>query len=95
MQKPSACGTLETDNPTLPISSLSFPPSFRSGCAYHFSLSWLITWFGHVVRSPDEGFRLVDVFLASHPLMPIYVAGAVSVDKGCGYGCGQMICEVP
>ena len=51
---------------------------YRSQCAYFFSLSWLITWFGHVARRADEVYRLFDFFLASHPLMPIYLSGAVS-----------------
>lgn len=50
----------------------------RSECEYYFSLSWLITWFGHVVNTPEESYRLMDVFLASHPLMPVYVSAAVS-----------------
>ncbi|CAI8009225.1 TBC1 domain family member 20 [Geodia barretti] len=49
----------------------------KSECAYYFCLSWLITWFGHVVRRLDEACRLVDFLLASHPLMPVYLSGAV------------------
>lgn len=56
------------------------PPSLpsRSDCAYYFSLSWLITWYGHVVQSQEQASRLMDLFLSSHPLMPIYLAAAVS-----------------
>ena len=50
----------------------------QSECAYYFSLSWLITWYGHVVRSHEEAYRLIDLFLASHPLMSVYLAAAVS-----------------
>ena len=82
-----------TLSPLFPSHLLSLPPFFpslcslslssslsplRSECAYYFSLSWLITWFGHVARSTDEAFRLTDLFLASHPLMPLYLSGAVS-----------------
>lgn len=53
----------------------------RSECQYYFSLSWLITWFGHVVQHPAEAFRLADVFLASHPLMPVYVSAAMILSR--------------
>ena len=49
----------------------------RSQCYYFFSLSWVITWFGHVIQDSALVTRLVDVFLASHPLMPIYVSAMV------------------
>ncbi|XP_074119144.1 TBC1 domain family member 20-like isoform X2 [Sminthopsis crassicaudata] len=42
-----------------------------------FALSWLLTWFGHVLPEPTHVLRLMDFFLASHPLMPVYVAAAV------------------
>ena len=44
----------------------------------YFAISWVITWFAHNV---DSGMvpRLFDLFLASHPLMPLYlyVAGVL------------------
>lgn len=42
-----------------------------------FALSWLITWYGHVLSNFHHILRLYDFFLASHPLMPIYFAAAV------------------
>ncbi len=51
----------------------------KSECAYYFSLSWFITWYGHVVRSQEEGSRIMDLLLASHPFMAIYLAAAVSL----------------
>lgn len=53
----------------------------RSECAYYFSLSWLITWFGHVVESHDLASRLVDLFLATHPLMPVYLSAALILSR--------------
>lgn len=53
----------------------------RSECAYYFSLSWLITWYGHVVELQSDAQRLTDVFLASHPLLPIYVAAAIVLTR--------------
>ncbi|KDD72405.1 hypothetical protein H632_c3390p0, partial [Helicosporidium sp. ATCC 50920] len=40
----------------------------------HFALSWVLTWFAHDVRSLPVAARLFDLFLASHPLMPLYLA---------------------
>lgn len=45
-----------------------------------FALSWLITWFGHVLSDFRHVVRLYDFFLACHPLMPIYFAAVVGVD---------------
>ncbi|XP_063156083.1 TBC1 domain family member 20-like [Candoia aspera] len=42
-----------------------------------FALSWLITWFGHVLANFHHVLRLYDFFLASHPLMAVYFAAAV------------------
>ncbi|XP_046691489.1 TBC1 domain family member 20 isoform X2 [Silurus meridionalis] len=42
-----------------------------------FALSWLITWYGHVLSDFRHILRLYDFFLASHPLMPIYFAAAI------------------
>ncbi|XP_078124049.1 TBC1 domain family member 20 isoform X1 [Sander vitreus] len=45
-----------------------------------FALSWLITWYGHVLSDFKHTMRLYDFFLASHPLMPIYLAATVRGD---------------
>ncbi|XP_045915436.1 TBC1 domain family member 20 isoform X2 [Micropterus dolomieu] len=42
-----------------------------------FALSWLITWYGHVLSEFKHILRLYDFFLASHPLMPIYLAATI------------------
>ncbi|XP_034016858.1 TBC1 domain family member 20 isoform X2 [Thalassophryne amazonica] len=42
-----------------------------------FALSWLITWYGHVLSEFKHTLRLYDFFLASHPLMPIYLAATI------------------
>nr|XP_014431108.1 TBC1 domain family member 20-like [Pelodiscus sinensis] len=42
-----------------------------------FALSWLITWYGHVLANFQHVLRLYDFFLASHPLMPVYFAAVV------------------
>ncbi|PSC72783.1 TBC1 domain family member 20 [Micractinium conductrix] len=43
----------------------------------YFALSWLLTWFAHDVPSLPQTARLFDLFLSSHPLMPLYVAAVV------------------
>ena len=43
-----------------------------------FCLSWLITWYGHVLSDFRSIVRLYDYFIACHQLMPIYMAAAVS-----------------
>jgi hypothetical protein len=43
----------------------------------YFSLSWLLTWFSHVIEDIDMAAHLFDFFLASHALMPIYMIAAV------------------
>ncbi|KAK0133823.1 TBC1 domain family member 20 [Merluccius polli] len=46
-----------------------------------FALSWLITWYGHVLSEFRHTLRLYDFFLASHPLMPIYLAAAIVLHR--------------
>jgi len=42
-----------------------------------FALSWVITWYGHVLSDHRFIVRLFDIFVAAHPLMPVYVAAAM------------------
>ena len=61
------------------ISTIEIYSSFYSSeVGTVFSLSWLITWFGHVLDDIRHIVRLYDFFIASHNLMPIYLAAAVS-----------------
>ena len=43
----------------------------------YFALGWFITWFSHSVQQLDQISRLFDLFMASHPLMPLYVVAQV------------------
>lgn len=52
--------------------------STRSEVGQVFALSWLITWYGHVLKDFSTIVRLYDFFLATHPLMPVYFGAAVS-----------------
>jgi len=42
-----------------------------------FALSWILTWFAHDLHSLSQIERLYDFFVASHPLMSLYVSAAV------------------
>lgn len=44
-----------------------------------FAISWILTWFAHEIRDTAAVKRLFDVFLVSHPLMPIYMSVAMVV----------------
>lgn len=44
-----------------------------------FALPWYLTWFGHSLNQYRDVVRLYDFFLASPPLMPLYVAAALVV----------------
>ena len=42
-------------------------------------LPWLSTWFTHSMHDEESASRLVDAFMASHPLLPFYVSIALLV----------------
>ncbi|XP_063699600.1 TBC1 domain family member 20 [Culicoides brevitarsis] len=42
-----------------------------------FALPWFLTWFGHSLNSYRSVVRLYDYFLASEPLLPLYVTAAI------------------
>lgn len=42
-----------------------------------FFLPWVLTWFSHSVSSVAPIYRLFDVFVSAHPLMPVYVAASL------------------
>ena len=42
-----------------------------------FALGWFITWFAHSVDSLPHISRLFDLFMAAHPLMPLYATAVV------------------
>lgn len=41
-----------------------------------YALSWFITWFAHNIPELDKVARIYDLFLSSHPIMPLYFAAA-------------------
>jgi len=40
-------------------------------------LPWVITWFTHDLHDPDTASRLVDIFISSHPILPMYLSAAL------------------
>ncbi|KAI0983418.1 hypothetical protein GJ496_002714, partial [Pomphorhynchus laevis] len=48
-----------------------------SGVSVVFALSWLITWFSHVIQSPDAVTRLFDAFIFCDKSLPLYTAAVV------------------
>lgn len=53
----------------------------KSGVDTMFCLPWLITWFAHTLSDYRHVVRLYDFFLASHELMPMYIATAIVLQK--------------
>lgn len=55
-----------------------------------------MTWFSHDVPSLEQCARLFDLFMSSHPLMPLYVAAVVirkqrDMILNCGPGAGDVV----
>lgn len=46
-----------------------------------FALPWYLTWFGHSLNQYRDVVRLYDYFLASPPLMPLYVAVSMVIQR--------------
>lgn len=42
-------------------------------------LPWIITWFTHCLHDEEISGRMIDAFMAAHPLMPFYVSVALLV----------------
>ncbi|KAK4878911.1 hypothetical protein RN001_007057 [Aquatica leii] len=53
----------------------------RSMVGTMFALPWYLTWFGHSLTQYRDVVRLYDYFLASPPLMPLYVAASLVIDR--------------
>lgn len=53
----------------------------KSGVGTIFALSWVITWYSHVLKNYDTVGRLFDTFICSDKLMPVYVATSLVLDR--------------
>lgn len=49
----------------------------KSQCGLLFALPWYLTWFGHSLNTYKSVVRLYDYFLASDPLLPLYVSASI------------------
>ncbi|KAF6214994.1 hypothetical protein GE061_009742 [Apolygus lucorum] len=49
----------------------------RSRAGTMFCLPWFLTWFGHSLNHYKDVVRLYDFFLASPPLMPLYLTAVI------------------
>lgn len=47
-----------------------------------FALSWPLTWFSHALHHYDQIVVCFDLFLAAHPLMPVYLTSAFVLWRG-------------
>ncbi|KAF2356793.1 Rab-GTPase-TBC domain [Trinorchestia longiramus] len=61
----------------------------QSGVGTMFCLPWLITWYAHSLSQYRHVVRLYDFLLASPPLMPMYVAGVILLQRK------QQLLDVP
>jgi len=66
-----------------------------SGVEPFFALSWVITWFSHDIRNIDTASRLADAFIASHPLLPMYVSVALMIHPECRKFILSTECDFP
>lgn len=62
----------------------------------YFALSWHMTWFAHDVPSLEQCARLFDLFISSHPMMPLYVAAVAMRSQregimACGADGGDLV----
>ncbi|XP_063315593.1 TBC1 domain family member 20 [Pelobates fuscus] len=82
---PTMDNTKHILNYLMPIIELVNPTLYdfmqRAEVGTIFALSWLITWFGHVLSDFRHVVRLYDFFLACHPLMPIYFAAVIVLHR--------------
>ncbi|XP_066907515.1 TBC1 domain family member 20 [Halyomorpha halys] len=49
----------------------------RSGAGTMFCLPWFLTWFGHSLNHYKDVVRLYDAFLATAPLVPLYLTAVI------------------
>lgn len=46
-----------------------------------YLIAWILTWFAHNVKGYKNIVRLLDLFLVSDPLMPLYLSAAILLHK--------------
>eukprot|EP01147_Barroeca_monosierra_P001867 gene1867-4964_t len=53
----------------------------RVGMGSEFTVSWILTWFSHVLADHATRCRVFDACLASHPYFVVYVAASVVLSQ--------------
>lgn len=53
----------------------------RSGVGTMFCLPWFLTWYSHSLNRYRDVVRLYDYFLASPPLLPLYLVVTIVVHR--------------
>lgn len=54
---------------------------YKSEVGVAYCLSWLITWFGHVLNNYIDVVRLFDFFIVSDPWMPMYLTSVIVLHR--------------
>lgn len=54
----------------------------KSGVQPFAALPWVMTWFSHVLEDEPLSERMFDLFIASPPWMPLYLAASLIVFMG-------------
>lgn len=52
---------------------------FRAEVGSMFALPWFLTWYSHTLNNYNDVVRLYDYFLASEPLIPLYLIPEIIV----------------
>ena len=52
---------------------------YRAEVGSMFCLPWFLTWYSHTLGHYDHVVRLYDYFLASEPLIPLYLTPQIVI----------------
>ncbi|CAO3648298.1 unnamed protein product [Cunninghamella blakesleeana] len=51
------------------------------GVLPYYCLSWMITWFSHDLSDLEDIYRIFDLVLSTHPMMPLYITASLVLLK--------------
>ncbi|CAO3633838.1 unnamed protein product [Cunninghamella echinulata] len=49
------------------------------GILPYYCLSWIITWFSHDLDDLEDIYRIFDLILSTHPMMPLYITASLVI----------------
>ncbi|KAI9305497.1 rab-GTPase-TBC domain-containing protein [Cunninghamella echinulata] len=49
------------------------------GILPYYCLSWIITWFSHDLEELEDIYRIFDLILSTHPMMPLYITASLVI----------------